>query len=88
MQKKLEEETATRRHEELIERNVRIREMTDVGGAVKAMQDLVFVVESTAMQRLEDFKWTELRTSCELWCEILRPLRSCRRARDAGRCSG
>ena len=53
LQKKLEEETATRRHEVMKERDVRIQEMTDVCGAVKAMQDLVFDVESTAMQRLE-----------------------------------
>ena len=67
LQKKLGKETATRRHEVLIVRDVRIQEMTDVWGAVKAMQESVFAVESTAIQRLVGFKWTEWQTSCEFW---------------------
>ena len=49
------------RHEVLVERDARIQEFTDIGGAVMAVQDVVFGMESIVVQRLESHRVNEVK---------------------------
>ena len=74
-------------------RGARIQEITDVGVAVKAVQDLFFDRGGIAMQRLESHRVNGVTDELRMVRGFLRPLRNCRQlsqdvGEDRGRGSG